>query len=594
MADDIKQDDVLEESNVTIESVPVFDEDTATHKPIVVPVTPHQHTHEPSSFRQFWNTCKNNKKISIPAVILSVIAIALIVPTTRYSLLGLIVKRDVNIIIYDSLTKVPVSGVEISLRGVSAKSDGDGKVKLSGVRVGKSNLKATKKHYIDTETEVLVGINPSDKRISMEATGVQLPLRITNKITGEAVAGAVISINDTQSITDNKGSASIVLPATDDKQEAIIKGEGFNDLKVQLSTSELSVEDNSYALTPVGKIYFLSKQSGKIDVVKTDLDGSNRQVALAGTGNETDASTILLASRDWKYLALHSKREDRARIYLIDTTTDELIEIDSGDVEFSMVGWLNNNLIYSLSRNNTTPWQPNSSALKSFNASNKQLTTIDETNAEGTSNTDYAYETISNIFVIKDGVFYTKSWFAGQNSLFRLASKRMGIWSTSPSGSNKQLLKDFDIGNNGYISALLPLPNQLVFGVFNSLKSYYEFNDGKLTETDKFGLDSFAIGYPTYLLSPGNNYTFWHEPRDGKNSILVGNSNGKNSREIANLSQYSSYGWYGDEYLLLSKDGHELFIQSADYSPKGIIIKISDYHKSDQSFSGYGYGYGGL
>jgi hypothetical protein len=28
-------------------------------------------------------------------------------------------------------------------------------------------------------------------------------------------------------------------------------------------------------LTPAGKIYFLSKQTGKIDVVKTDLDGSN-------------------------------------------------------------------------------------------------------------------------------------------------------------------------------------------------------------------------------------------------------------------------------------------------------------------------------
>src|SRR6185369_16053847 len=114
-------------------------------------------------------------------------------------------------------------------------------------------------------------------------------------------------------------------------------------------------------------IYFLSKASGKIDVVKTNLDGTDRQTVLAGTGKEEDTDTILLASRDWKYLALKSRRDGKAvKLYLIDTSNDKLTTIDEGNATFDMVGWQNDYFVYYVYRNNVKSWQPKGSSLKSY------------------------------------------------------------------------------------------------------------------------------------------------------------------------------------------------------------------------------------
>jgi len=69
------------------------------------------------------------------------------------------------------------------------------------------------------------------------------------------------------------------------------------------------VAANQFKLAPVGKVFFLSNAGGKIDVVSTNLDGTDRKVVLAGTGKEDRNNTVLLASSDWKYLALLSLRD---------------------------------------------------------------------------------------------------------------------------------------------------------------------------------------------------------------------------------------------------------------------------------------------
>ncbi|HEX5447612.1 MAG TPA: hypothetical protein VFW90_00160, partial [Candidatus Saccharimonadales bacterium] len=93
-------------------------------------------------------------------------------------------------------------------------------------------------------------------------------------------------------------------------------------------------------------------------------------------------------------------------------------------------------------------------------------------------------------------------------------------------------------------------------------------------------------------LSPSGGQTFWSEQRDGKNTLFLGDGNAQNGKTIANLSDYSPYGWYTNNYLLVSKNSSELYVmaKSGSSSP----VKISDYHKPQQTFYGYGGGYGGL
>ncbi|HXY18185.1 MAG TPA: hypothetical protein VEH48_02070, partial [Candidatus Nitrosopolaris sp.] len=55
---------------------------------------------------------------------------------------------------------------------------------------------------------------------------------------------------------------------------------------------------------------------------------------------------------------------------------------------------------------------------------------------------------------------------------------------------------------------------------------------------------------------------------------ILGDSTGDNQKTVQNLSDYSAAGWYTNNYLLLSKNGSELYISDL----KGDTpIKITDY-----------------
>lgn len=602
MVDDKKSDEIVEETNVTEESEqPEPEKDTEDESPETeVTKDASDETDEepkgPNIFQRLWAKYKAKKKLTIPATIAAVLILLFVVPATRYGILGVVIKKDVQVTIIDSQTNVPVSGVDVSLRGKAAKTDGEGKATIRGVKVGKGDLKASKKYYKDTVINFLTGLKPKPVEVKLEATGRQVPVHIVNKISGENVAGASIRVADTEAQTDQNGETTLVLPASKTKMEAKITKDGYNEQTVQVTVNNPAIKDNTFGMTPFGKIYFLSKKTGKIDVVKTDLDGANRQTVLAGTGNEEEGNTVLLASQDWKYLALQSRREDsKARLYLIDTSNDKLTEIDSGEASFTPIGWSGHSFVYTVLRFNVQAWQPKAAALKTYNAEALQLLTIDETNAEGNGLNDYANEVLSNVYILKDSLIYTKHWNASYYSVYRLAGKRMGIYSVKASGGGKQTVKDFDAGNSGYFDAKLASPNEIYFGVYNGTDVFYEYAKGALTETKSFNRDSFNKFYPTYLVSPGGNATFWYEPRDGKNTLFTGNVEGENAKELASLSEYVPYGWYSDKYLLVSKNGSELYIQPAGgLGAKGQLLKISDYHKPNYSFYGYGYGYGGL
>ena len=52
-------------------------------------------------------------------------------------------------------------------------------------------------------------------------------------------------------------------------------------------------------------------------------------------------------------------------------------------------------------------------------------------------------------------------------------------------------------------------------------------------------------------------------------------------------------GWYTDNYLLVSKGGSELYIAAAGNPDFSKALKVTDYHKPNIVYRGYGGGYGG-
>lgn len=551
-----------------------------------------------SRLKRFGHWYKTHKKLSIPLTILLLLLALLIIPVTRYAMLSPFVKQDVTVTITDSETHIPVSGVDVSLKGKTAKTDGQGKATLQHVGVGKGTLQATKKYFKDYSQSVTVTVT-SVKPItfSMQATGRQVAVKVTNAITGTAVAGASVKVSDAESVTDQNGAVTLVLPADKQTQQGTIHAKGYNDLAITVDLNKATVADNSFGLTPTGKVYFLSKRTGKIDVVKTSLTGSDRQVVLAGTGQEEDTNTVLLASRDWKYLALLARRENgQTRLYLITTADDSVLEMDSGDATFNPIGWSEHAFIYTAARNNIPAWQAKASALKSYSADSKQVTTLDETNAEGTSQSDYVNEVFGSTYIMKDSIVYVKQWFASYLSAYRLAGKRSGLYQAKANSASKQTIKDFDAASTSNITTVLSKPEELYVAVYNSAgkATYYEYANNALSDANDINGDTFNQFYPTYLVSPLGSAVFWGEPRDGKNTLFTANLQLDKPKQLVAGSEFTAYGWYTDDYLLLSKNGSELYIAaSSGFGASNPPVKITDYHKPARSFEGYGYGYGG-
>jgi hypothetical protein len=345
-------------------------------------------------------------------------------------------------------------------------------------------------------------------------------------------------------------------------------------------------------------VYFLSNATGKIDVVKTNLDGSGRKTVFEGSGREDLRTTSLLASRDWRFLVLKSRHDgDRATLYLIDTNSDKVTQFDTSNADFSLVGWYDHSFIYSLTRNDMQDYQAGKQQLKAYDADHLQLNQLDQNQAEGDAN-GYAFQNFFSFYILDGVIIYNTEWNRqGVNSnSVDMTGKNDTIRGVAPNGQNKKDYQSFASADTNFIQSTIYQPQNVYFAVYdsNAKPTYYAYDNGAV-KTVGINQDALNVSYPTYLLSPSGKQTFWTELRDGKNTLFTGDSDANNKKQFATLSDFSPYGWFSDNYVLVSKNSSELYITA----PGGVAdgkqpVKITDYYKPAQDYNGYGYGYGGL
>lgn len=556
---------------------------------------------QPKPHHRVWHWIVSHKKISIPVVVAIVLIVLVAVPFTRFALAGTVLKQSFSVKVIDQETHKPVSSVAVSLRGKKMLTDSKGMATFK-IKVGPATIMVGKKYYKSTSQSVIIPILKQKHMaaVSIKATGRQVPILVTNVITKRPAANVKIDARGTEAKTNKDGKTVLVLPASETAAEATLSGPGFNTGKVTIKVTAAEAV-NTFTVTPTGKIYFLSNLNGTLDVVKANLDGTERQTVLTGTGKEDKQNTVLLASRDWKFLALYSRRDggQNSKLFLIDTSTDKTKVMDEGDASFTLTGWSDHRFVYTVTRNNVQVWQPNRQAIKSYNADTSQITTLDQTLAEGDQNNS-ANQTFGNVFIAKNQAVYTVYWTRNTISYFSpnlLTGKNNAIRSIQVNGQGKKDYKTFDAAQSGYINSRAYEPNSTQFAVSNA-KGYdfYELEGGELKAVQLNEQDFFnGSGYTTYLQSPDESKTFWNEQRDGKNVLFIGDENGKGGTQIATLSDYITYGWYTNDYLLISKDSSKLFILPVNGLAGGQVpLKVTDYYKPALIIQGYGGGYGGL
>ncbi len=555
------------------------------------------------SLGSVWRWALTHKKISIPLGAAVVLAIVFAVPVTRYTVLGLFLKQDFPVVVLDAQTNRPVSAATVSLAGKTASTDGQGRATLH-VPVSQAALLVSKQYYeasLQTVT-VPVGKPSAATTVKLVATGRVVPITVHNKISGKAVAGASIVAGKSKAKTDQKGQAVLVVPAGVQVVEGSILSDGYNKVDVSFAAITQDPNANTFGLTPSGKVYFLSNQSGKIDVVKSDLDGLNRQTVLAGTGKESKGETVLLATRDWQYLALYSKRDggDYSKLFLIKTADDSLTTMDEGDATFTLTGWEGHRFVYVVTRNKLNEWDPKKQALKSYDVEAKKITTLDQTAAEGSGQYDYMREIFGEVYVLGGRVVYSKGWQGGYNTWHSgIPNKQVVLSSAKPDASDKKTVKSFSAAAGTQASSLSlqtrPYgPDELYL---QWQDAFFEYEDGKVKELPSMNSDTFyGTEYATYLASPSGKQVFWSQDRDGKLSFMLGDAGAENESSIATLeTDYQTYGWYTDDYLLVSRKGSELYIMpAAGVQKQEALFKVTDYYRPIYSYRGYGGGYGGI
>lgn len=541
---------------------------------------------------------KSHKAMSVLIILLLVLGMLAALPSTRYLLAGTVIRKDFSLVVVDAQTNRPVTSADVTLAGKTVTTDSQGRATIRA-HVGNANLSIAKKYYRDSSATVLIPFNQKQPyNVTLEATGRQVSVTVVDRVGGKPVENAKVLAESSEVLTDKNGEATIVLPASSKEAKGSVSAEGYNKTNVTIKVTTSKDAANTFQLTPTGKLYFLSNASGKIDVVKSDLDGKNRETVLAGTGKEDKTTTALFASTDWKYLAFLSKRDsDRPKLHLIETSNDKMTVMDEGDANFTMVGWNGHQFVYKVARNSVKDWQPKKEALKSFDAETKKLAILDETTAEGDGEYRYLREYIGNAFILDGEILYSKNW---SSSGFSNAekNKQATLNSVKQTPASKRAVKSFTRSDNYFPSLdIRPYgPNELYIYTYDGSRSvYYEYENGKVEEEKDLTDTAYYSSYPTYLISPDAKRTFWNDSRDGKDALFVGGKNAESAKQIALLKDYRGYGWYTDKYVLLSKEGSELYIMPDKGLQEGEQpSKVSDYYRPDVLYDGYGRGYGGL
>jgi hypothetical protein len=540
-------------------------------------------------FKRFIEKYRQNKKIAVPITILAILALLLAIPFTRYKILGLFIKKTAIFSVIDSQTSRPVSGANVVLGGVQKNTDLNGKVEFNSVNVGPQEVRVENAYYQEYSTNVKIALTDKNNfELKIKASGRLVPVTIINSVSGKPLDGVKVTVKDSSALSDEKGMAVIALDPNEETVNANLELSGYNLGVVSIKVSDEQLPENNFKLVPEGRISFLSKSSGKIDVVSTNLDGTDRKTVLEGTGQEDENSTTLFASRDWKYLVLYTRREGPLpSLYLIDITNNSSTKIDeSGDSIFP-VGWSDKYFVYQTSSSQLQYWQPKYNLLKSYDTSEKINRTLDFSNAEGNSEIDFVTERISDVSILSNEVVYNKIWTADYYSGGRIIGKSHSFNSIKPGGTDRQLIKEFEaeIGGNSTVTSKKYNP-QTVYVKQTSFTQnrFFEYINSKITERPQLS-QSFDNVFPNYIASPTGSKTLWYESRDGKNVIFVGDKNSENSRKVIDKSEYNPVGWYSDEYILLSTKGSELFAASVYGAAKP--VKVSDFQpNSGQTYDG--------
>jgi hypothetical protein len=502
-------------------------------------------------------------RIAAPLLVVLVVALFAFVPVLKYGFLNLFSSTSASILVVDDETLAPIKDATVKLDGKTAETNEKGLASLKGINYGVAKYSVSKEAYSTLTLKGKITGNTTLGPVKLHSTGVAVNFKATNTLSHQSILDFTVSIANTNiSAQSNKaGIATLKVPAYKlGKLTFDASGGSYNDAQL---TSVISANEPAapigVALTPAGKHYFLSNQSGKIDVYSANLDGTDPAVIIPGTGSE-DNSTTLTVSPDGTHAALVSKRDKETAadgtvenaLYLVDFSKKTIKRLDSGAIDMSVVGWSDNShIIYSVDDGAYN--QPDSAKLKLVNIDSGQISTL--YSAQYSNGYFFYNEDPSHVYFMENDDTVADY---GINSINVTTQKTQRIYDTPP--DNDQLVhfqpnrSSFEINNQWYTLNLSS--QQVAAGTQPSVQGEGDY----------------------YTPSPDGTEYAWTETRDGQSSLIVGNGQSLSNARlvIRNPVVTTILDWSNPNYITYNSVTPDDTADYIVYMPTGVVTKISD------------------
>lgn len=529
---------------------------------------------EDYSVKHHWYRYLQEKGIALPVILIILIPALFAAIVYRYDLYGLVKKQHYTVEIVDSKTLQPLINTQISLRGETVKTNDQGLAEFGRIKVGKALISMSQLNYSSYHAITLVTFTNKKVHVfGLKNIGSEVQLSVVNKITQAPVENALISADNTESMTNSQGVAIMNLPPSQTPLNASINVDNYNLASVLINTQT----KNTYSLIPSGKVYYLTNSLpdslGTWTLVKSNLDGTDQQVIVAGGKTAAPSNIHILNSGSSDFIALFMPdTTNTPTLYVYNTTNGNLATVDQGSIDDSLDGWTPDNiLVYTSTYLQTTKSVVNSLALRAYNASkpNSQPYNLDTINPIGTG----SQEVYSSVVVLADdNVEYSKHLVGSMLPNDGNPATISSILATNTSGLGSDPLRDLNY------SDVYPNPPQIVMtsttsvdlGFTNSSTgkvSYYSVSKGAANPISGSAVVSLFKNPPltsAYFASPDGNSQMWSKVSGKNTTIYIGNKTGTSGSAIASLdSSYTPYGWWTNNYILLTKSGGGVYIMPA-------------------------------
>lgn len=499
-----------------------------------------------------------NKKLRYGtlALVFAILISAALVPYSRYAILNAVgVKAGLSVRVIDTKYGLPIKNVEVSAGGQQGITDADGKVQLTDVKLGKTQLVFAKRSFAPKNQAIVVGwgSNPFNDPIQLEATGSAYSFVVTDWLSNKPVAKAEVSDGDSKVLTDVDGKVSMLFQSDDKDIKFTVKAENYRAEDVIIGVTDK--DQKAVKLVASNPDIFVSKRSGKYDVYKKDVDGANEVVLLGGSGTEQEGMGIL-PNQPGNVVAVASTRDGKrdkdgyllSNLYIIDTATKTVDKIaDTEAAQIQLIDWVGDKLIFVKIAAGASAATSSRQKIIAYDYKQEKSTTIASANY------------FNDVEIYKDQIYFAPNSTGGTAQLVRI----------NPDGSAKTILLNQEVW-------------QIVRAKNNRIqanaadKKWYDQQIGDALMTVMANQPANTENR-LYIDSPNNEKSVWIDQRDGKGVLILEDVKTGDSKVL-----YSKGGlgypirWLSDKHILIRVSNSQ---ETADYVLNidgGELVKIGD------------------